>query len=85
MTAYCNSMASAKLKVTIYLDSDVLRAARVRAARAGKRDSEVVEEALRAYLGVAALDQAQSLNTLSEDETLELAYKELAAVRRSRR
>ncbi len=78
-------MADAKHKVTIYLDPEVLRAARVRAARAGKRDSEVVEEALRAYLGVAALDQAQSLSTLSEDEALELAYAELAAVRRGRR
>ncbi|MEJ7702331.1 MAG: hypothetical protein WKF47_00960 [Geodermatophilaceae bacterium] len=78
-------MAGAKHKVTLYLDPEVLRAARVRAARVGKRDSEVVEEALRAHLGVAALDQAQSLSTLSEDEALELAYAELAAARRTRR
>ena len=40
-----------KKKVTFYLDEDVLRAARVRAARSDTRDSEIVEEALRAYLG----------------------------------
>ncbi len=78
-------MRSAKHKVTVYLDPEVLRAARVRAARGDKRDSEVVEEALRAYLGIAALDQAQTLSTLAEDEALEVAYAELAAVRRSRR
>ncbi|CAN5189975.1 hypothetical protein BH20ACT5_BH20ACT5_24830 [soil metagenome] len=78
-------MATAKQKVTVYLDPGVLRAARVRAARAGKRDSDVVEEALRAHLGMAALDHAQALSTLSEEEALELAYAELSAVRRQRR
>jgi hypothetical protein len=37
-----------KKKVTLYLDDAVLRAARVQAARTDKRDSEVVEVALRA-------------------------------------
>ena len=36
-----------KKKVTLYVDEDVMRAARVRAARTDKRDSEVVEDALR--------------------------------------
>ncbi len=40
-----------KTKTTVYLDEDVLRGARVMAARTGKKDYEVVEEALRAYLG----------------------------------
>lgn len=74
-----------KRKVTVYLDPDVARAAKVRAARSERRDSEIVEDALRAYLGIAALDQAQELSTLGEDEALELAYKELHAARRKRR
>lgn len=74
-----------KRKVTVYLDPDVARAAKVRAARAERRDSEIVEDALRAYLGIAALDQAQELSTLGEDEALELAYKEMHAARRKRR
>ena len=56
----------------------------MRAARTERRDSEVIEDALRAYLGIAALDAAQSLSTLSEDEALRLADAELHAARRDR-
>ena len=38
-------MSAAKKKVTFYLDQDVLRAVRVRAARGDRRDSEIVERA----------------------------------------
>jgi hypothetical protein len=52
------SMSNAtKRKVTLYVDEDVLRAARVRAARTDKRDSEVVEDALRSYLGFDAAER----------------------------
>lgn len=44
-----------KRKTTVYIDDDLLRAARVTAARSGKRDSQVVEEALRAHLGFELL------------------------------
>jgi hypothetical protein len=78
-------VASAKRKITVYLDPDVARAAKVRAARLDKRDSEVIEEALRAHLGMAALDAAQALSVLSEDEALDLANAEVHAARRERR
>lgn len=78
-------MATAKRKLTVYLDPDVARAAKVRAARLDKRDSQVVEDALRAHLGIAALDEAQRLSTLTEVEALELANAELHAARRERR
>lgn len=78
------SVATAKRKLTVYLDRDVARAAKVRAARLEKRDSEVIEDALRAHLGIAALDQAQGLSTLDEDEALELANAEVHAARRQR-
>lgn len=73
-----------KRKVTVYLDPEVARAAKVRAARTERRDSEVVEDALRVYLGIAALDEAQELSTLGENEALERAYEELHASRRTR-
>jgi hypothetical protein len=73
-----------KRKVTVYLDPEVARAAKVRAARLDKRDSEVIEDALRAHLGIAALDEAQRLSTLDEDEALELATAEVHAARRER-
>ncbi len=57
----------------------------MRAARLDKRDSEVIEDALRAHLGIAAFDESQLLSTLSEDEGLELAEAEVHAARRERR
>jgi hypothetical protein len=75
----------ARSKATVYLDPDVLRATRVRAARTGKRDSDVVEEALRAYLGLAVIDEIQAKADLDEDEAMKLAYEELHAMRRERR
>jgi hypothetical protein len=78
-------MARSKRTVTVYLDPEVARAAKVRAARLDKRDSEVIEDALRAHLGIAALDAAQRMSTLIEDEALALADAELHAARRERR
>jgi hypothetical protein len=78
------SMATTKRKLTVYLDPEVARAAKVRAARLDKRDSEVIEDALRAHLGIAALDEAQRLSTLAENEALELANAEVHAARRKR-
>jgi len=77
-------VATTKRKLTVYLDPEVARAAKVRAARLDKRDSEVIEDALRAHLGIAALDEAQRLSTLNEDEALALANAEAHASRRSR-
>jgi len=75
-------VATTKRKLTVYLDPEVARAAKVSAARLDKRDSEVIEDALRAHLGIAALDDAQRLSTLGEDEALELANAEVHAGRR---
>ena len=77
--------SATKRKVTLYLDEDVLRAARVRAARADKRDSEVVEDALRAYLGFAVVARLWARSDLSEDEAMALAVAETHAARAERR
>jgi predicted transcriptional regulator len=66
-----------KTKTTVYLDEDVLRGAKVMAARTGKKDYEVVEEALRAYLGMEVLDRAWSTAGMPEDEALRLAVEEV--------
>ena len=73
-----------QLRTTFSLDSRVLRAARIAAARAGKRDSEIVEEALRSYLGldvVAAVRERAALNAGAAER---LAYDELHASRARR-
>ena len=75
----------ARTKATVYLDPEVLRAARIRAARTGKRDSDVVEEALRQHLGLAGVDRMRSAADLDPDEAMRLANEELHALRRERR
>ena len=48
----------ARVKVTYVVDEDVARATRVHALRGWtRRDSEVVEAALRSYLGLGLLDE----------------------------
>jgi hypothetical protein len=78
-------VATTKRKLTVYLDPEVARVAKVRAARLDKRDSEVIEDALRAHLGIAALDEAQRMSALTQDDALELANAEVHAARRARR
>lgn len=76
--------AMAKRKTTIYVDEDLLRGAKILAARSGKKDYEVLEDALRSHLGVEVLDAVRSRSELTEEQALELAYEALDAVRPSR-
>ncbi len=78
-------MPTTKRRATFYVSEDVLRAARVRAARTNARDSDVVERALRAYLGFEVLDRVWSRTGLNEDEAMKLAVSETHAMRRERR
>ncbi len=79
-------MANApKRKATFYIAEDVLRAAKVRAARTDQRDSHVVEQALRGYLGFDVLDRVWARSQLSEKEAMDLAVSEVRAVRRRKR
>lgn len=66
-----------KKKTTVYLDEELLRSARVMAARSGKKDYEVFEDALRSYLGMEALDVAWGSATLSEEDAIKLAVDEV--------
>lgn len=70
-----------KRKLTIYVDEEVLRATRVYAARADIRDSDVVESALRRYLGLELFERGLDL---PEDEAFAVAYGELQAARAER-
>jgi hypothetical protein len=78
-------MASAKRKVTYYIAEDVLRAAKVSAARTDRSDSEVVETALKSYLGYDVLDRVWSRSDLSEKQAMDLAVTETHSWRRQRR
>lgn len=63
-----------KSRTTVTLDDEVLRAVRVAAARQGRGDSEVIEEALRRDLGLDLLAAAWERNAdLDEDQAAALA------------
>lgn len=72
----------AKTRTTLTIDEDVLRAVKVRAARTGKGDGEVIEEALRRDLGLDLLDRLWARNDVGEAEALELAVEAQHATRR---
>jgi len=75
----------AKVRTTLTLDEGVLRAVKIRAARTGQRDSEVIESALRRDLGLDLLDRLWDRNKLSEQEAVALAVEAQHATRRVRR
>ena len=74
-----------KTRTTLTIDEEVLRAVRVRGARTGKGDSEVIEEALRRELGFDLLERLWERNQLSEDEAMALATEAQDSARRRRR
>jgi metal-responsive CopG/Arc/MetJ family transcriptional regulator len=74
-----------KTRTTLTIDDEVLRAVKVRAARTGKGDSEVIEEALRQHLGLDLLDRLWARNDLTEQQAMDLAIDVQHATRRHRR
>jgi hypothetical protein len=74
-----------KVRTTLILEEEVLRAVKVRAARSGKGDSAVIEEALRRDLGLDLLERLWNRNRLSEEEARKLAVEAQHATRRRRR
>jgi hypothetical protein len=74
-----------KTRTTLTIDEDVLRAVKVRAARTGKGDGEVIEEALRRDLGLDLLQRLWTRNDLAEGDAVELAVEAQHATRRRRR
>jgi hypothetical protein len=75
----------AKTRTTLTIDEDVLRAVKVRGARTGKGDGEVIEEALRRDLGLDLLARLWERNDLAEHEAVELAVEAQHATRRRQR
>jgi metal-responsive CopG/Arc/MetJ family transcriptional regulator len=75
----------AKVRTTLTIDETVLRAVKVRAARSGKGDSEVIEEALRRELGLDLLQRLWEQNKLPEEEAVALAVEAQHASRRRQR
>jgi metal-responsive CopG/Arc/MetJ family transcriptional regulator len=64
-----------KVRTTLTIDDEVLRAVKHSAARGGKRESEVIEEALRRELGLDLLDELWSRNEMSDKAASTLALE----------
>jgi len=64
-----------KIRTTLTIDESVLRAVRIRAARSGKGDSEVIEDAVRRSLGLDLFERMWERSDLSENEAMELAVE----------
>jgi len=71
----------AKVRTTLTIDDQVLRAVKVRAARSGMGDSEVIEEALRRHLGLDLLERLWQRNELDEADAVSLAVEAQHAMR----
>lgn len=74
-----------KTRTTLTVEDEVLRAVKVRAARTGKGESEVIEEALRRDLGLELLDRIWAHGAMSEDEATALAVEAQHRTRRTSR
>ncbi len=86
-------MALTRKKTTIHIDPELPRAAKVFAASTGRREYEVLEDALRHYLSDPQTEKSQrelrgllkefaGRSDLGDEEALNLAYSELHAARK---
>ena len=78
----------AKTRTTLPLDEETLRAVKIRAARTGKGESEVMEEAIRQSLGIGFLERQWAITgNLTEEQAMSIALeaqREVRAQKRSR-
>jgi hypothetical protein len=75
----------AKVRTTVTLDEEVLRLVKVRAARLGKGDSQVIEDSLRRDLGLELLDRLWSESRMDEAKAMKLALEAQHSTRSRRR
>ena len=74
-----------KVRTTLTLDQEVFTALKVKAARTGKGDSELIEEVLRRDLGLDLVNRLWARSGLAEDEAIDLAVEAQHSTRKRRR
>ncbi len=81
-----HAIMTARRKTTMYIDEDLLNALKIAAIRAGKKEYELVEDALRARYGLEALlERTWARNASADaDDVMNLAIAESKAVRAAR-
>jgi hypothetical protein len=80
----------ARKKTTVYIEESLLRAAKIAAARSGKRVYEIFEEALSRHLGFTRAVEniwtgISPKDAPTEQEAAQIAAEELAVARAERR
>jgi hypothetical protein len=75
----------AKVRTTLTIDEDVLRAVKLHAARTGVGDSEAIERSLRRDLGLDLLDRLWAKADMDPEPAMDLAVEEQHASRRAKR
>ncbi len=73
----------AKVRTTVTVSDEVVKAVKIRAARTGKREGEVIEAALRRGLGLDVFGRLWSRNELGDEEAMALALEAQESVRAS--
>ena len=71
-----------KVRTTLTVEDEVLRAVKIKAARTGRGDSEIIEEALRRDLGLDLLERLWAKADLDPDEAMDLALEAQHATRK---
>jgi hypothetical protein len=74
-----------KVRTTLTIDESVMKAVKMRAARTGRGDSQVIEDSLRRDLGLDLLERLWERNNLSERDATALAVEAQHHTRRPRR
>jgi hypothetical protein len=64
-----------KVRTTLTIDESVMKAVKMRAARTGRGDSQVIEESLRRDMGLDLLERLWERNALSERDATALAVE----------
>lgn len=76
---------TSKVRTTLTIDESVMRAVRMRAARTGRGDSQVIEDSLRRDMGLDLLERLWERNDLSERDATALAVEAQHQTRPPRR
>ena len=71
----------AKTRTTITIDEEIWRAIKAKAARLGRSEHELIEEAVARSLSSDSLDSLWSKRDLGSDEALRLALEAQRSVR----
>lgn len=69
---------------TVKLDAEVLDAVRREAALSGRSEDQVIEAAVRRYIGPSVLDRLRERNKVGEDEAMAIVLEEVAVCRQER-